>query len=108
MSNSRDARAAVVYGVLAVAAIPLGALAARLLPDVRLLTGELVAVPLALLLGAAALRSARRARAKLERSIRRPNERLVRTAGLVAWTGLYLGVTGLLALGVYGVLRLYS
>ena len=30
----------------------------------------------------------------------------VRTARILAWAGLYAGVTGALALGVYGVLRL--
>jgi hypothetical protein len=90
------------------AAIPLGAVVAAYLPDVGLLSAELVAAPVALLLGAAALRAARRARLSLERSVRRPNDRLVRAAALVAWAGLYLGVTGMLALGVYGVLSLSS
>jgi hypothetical protein len=50
----------------------------------------------------------RRARYRLERSVRRAGDGLVRASRLVAWTGVYVAVTGGLALAFYGVLRAYS
>ena len=50
----------------------------------------------------------RRARTKLDRSVRRAGERAVRAARFFAYAGLYLAVTGALALGFYGALHLRS
>jgi hypothetical protein len=56
--------------------------------------------------GLLALGLARRARQRLERSVRRAGAGIVRTGRWFAWSGLYLAATGALALGFYGLLRL--
>jgi hypothetical protein len=99
---------ALVLGLLALVAIPLAAALATYLSEVRLLQAELVAVPVALVLGLAAVSASRRARLRVERSVRRSGERLVRIARLTAWSGVYVAVTGALALAFYGVLRASS
>ena len=109
MSGSRAAAlAALFFGLLAIAAIPAGAAVAAVRPELRLLRAEIVAVPAGFVLGLIALAFARRARLRLERSVRRMGARTVRAGRLAAWAGLYLAVTGGLALGFYGVLRAYS
>ena len=108
MSGSRPARVALVLGLLALAAIPVGAAISAYLPDVRLLEAEIVAVPLAFVLGLTAVAVSRRARLRVERSVRRTGERLARVARLTAWSGVYIAVTGGLALAFYGVLRASS
>jgi hypothetical protein len=75
---------------------------------VGLLEAELVAVPAAFVLGLVAVAASRRARYRLERSVRRVGARMVRAGRLAAWTGVYLGLTGGLALAFYGVLRASS
>jgi hypothetical protein len=93
-----------VLGVLAVLAIPAGVVAAQA-TSLRLLETLYVVVPVAFVLGLAAVGASRRARFQAARSIV-PRGRLgLRTARLLAWAGLYAGVTGGLALAVYGVLR---
>jgi hypothetical protein len=62
-------------------------------------------VPVAFVTGLGAVASYRRARAKLERSVFRVSERRVRVARFLALAGLYLAVTGALALGFYGLLH---
>jgi hypothetical protein len=99
---------ALVLGILAIAAIPAGAVVASRREDLSLLQAELVAVPVAVVLGLIAVVVARRARLRVERSVRRPGVGLVRTARIVAWAGVYVGVTGGLALAFYGVLRASS
>ena len=42
---------------------------------------------------------------ELDRSLQPERRRLVRTARIVAWAGAYAGITGALALAVYGALR---
>lgn len=104
MRSSSAARAAVVLGTLAVLAIPAGVGAAQA-TSLRLLETLYVVVPLAFVLGLAALAASRRARYTAARSIA-PRSRLgLRLARVIAWAGLYAGVTGGLALAVYGVLR---
>ena len=109
MSGSR-ARAvvALVLGLLAIAAIPVAAVVAARRPDVELLQAELVAVPVACVLGLIAVAISRRARVRIERSVRKGGTGLVVTARVVAWAGVYVGVTGGLALAFYGVLRASS
>ena len=104
-SSSASARAAVVLGLLAVAAIPAGVGISRLLKDVRLLESVVVAVPVAFVLALLAIAAARRARFRLERSVYRGGARTVRAGRFLAWAGMYLAVTGALALAFYGVLR---
>src|SRR5262245_35126216 len=112
MSGSKKARTpaivALILGLLAVAAIPVGAAVAARRADVGILEAELVAVPAAFVLGLIAVSLSRRARARVERSVRHAGEGLARTARFVAWSGVYLAVTGGLALAFYGVLRASS
>src|SRR5581483_2034714 len=99
MSSSNRVRASlgIAVGTLAVAALPAAVAASWLVARVTLLraleVGVLVAVALV-----------RRARYRVDRSIARPGERVVRFGRLLAWTGIYLALTGAIALGFYGLL----
>ena len=104
-SSRRAARAAIFFGALAVVAIPAGVAAAQLTRGLRLLETLYVVVPVAFVLGVLALGSSRRARFALERSLRPERRGAVRAARVLAWLGVYAGVTGGLALGVYALLR---
>jgi len=105
MSSSSGAiRAAGLFGLLAIAAIPAAMGVAQVRADIGLLQALYVGVPLALVLACVALIASRRARLALSRSVT-PARRGIRPARLLAWAGLYAGVTGALALVVYGVLR---
>jgi hypothetical protein len=103
-SNRGAARAAIFFGALAVLAIPVAVVASRQ-TDARLLESLYIAVPAAAVLALIALALARRARFAAERSVRPGRPRVVRVARLMAWLGVYVAVTGALALAVYGVLR---
>src|SRR5690242_21719952 len=102
-SNRGAARAAVLLGALAVLAIPAGVVAAQLSGRLRLLETLYVVVPAALVLGLTALFAARRARLNAARTLSAAGG--VGLARVVAWAGAYAGVTGALALAVYGILR---
>ena len=102
-SNRGAARAAVVLGALAVLAIPAGVLAAQLSAQLRLLETLYVVVGGALVLGLLALYAARRARLNAARTLSAAGG--VGFARAIAWAGAYAGVTGALALAVYGILR---
>ena len=102
-SNRRAARAAVLLGALAVLAIPGGVLVAQLSSQLRLLETLYVVVAAACLLGLAAVYASRRARLNAARTL--SAARGVGFARLVAWAGAYAGVTGALALALYGILR---
>jgi uncharacterized membrane protein YfcA len=104
-SSNAAARAAILLGALAIATIPVGVLAAQTSARLRLLETLYVAVPVACVLGLLALTAARRARFNATRSVRETSRRSVVLARVVAWAGVYAGVTGALALAVYGVLR---
>jgi hypothetical protein len=108
MSSSSVARVSAVFGVLAIAAIPAGAAIPTFVDTIGVLRASLIAVPVAFLLGLIAISLARRAKFRLDRSVRRRGERTVRFARFLAWAGLYLAVTGGLALGFYGLLLLRS
>ena len=97
-----------VFGALALLAIPAAAAAAAFTTRITLLHAVYVAVPAAFVLALVAFAAYRRARSRLERSVRRPGVRIVRTARFLAFAGLYVAVTGALALGFYGVLHLRS
>jgi hypothetical protein len=104
-SSSVPARLALLFGALAVLAIPAAGAAAQFLSGVSLLRALYVGVPIAAGLGLMAVAASRRARLALGRSLHPERRKLVRTSRVVAWAGLYAGVTGALALAVYGVLR---
>lgn len=106
MSGSRAAPAAIVLGALGAAAIPAGVATAWLLGSVGLLGSTEVAVPVAFLLGLAAVALGRRGRLLVERSVSRQGENVVRVARLLAWGALFLAATGAIALGFYGLLVL--
>ena len=108
MSSSRAARFAVFCGAVGVLAIPGGLAAAAFSSKVALLPAVYVSVPVAFVAGLAAVGSYRRARAHLERRVRRPGEQLVRVARLLAFAGLYFAAIGALALGFYGLLHIKS
>ena len=102
-SNRGAARAAVVLGALAVLTIPAGVIAAQLAARLRLLETLYVAVPTACVLGLLALWASRRARLNAARTLSAAGG--VGFARIVAWAGAYAGITGALALAVYGILR---
>ena len=104
-SNRASARVAVVLGVLALVTIPVGVVAAQLAASLRLLETLYAVVPAACVLGLAALTASRHARLAAERSVSGEGRRAARVARIAAWAGMYAGVTGALALGVYGILR---
>jgi hypothetical protein len=109
MSSSRPAAfLAALLGLIAVVAIPAATLAAAYTDRVTLLRAVYIAVPVACVAALCAISAYRRARARLDRSARRAGSGAVRTARFLAFTGLYLAVTGALALGFYGVLHLRS
>jgi hypothetical protein len=110
MVNGRpagNARAgwSVVVGLLSIAALPLAVAATRWSERYELLHAA-VGIPLGLVLGIGAVLLARRARARHERT-------LGRAGGLraAAWgwafgiAGIAIAAAGLVALGVYGLLR---
>ena len=94
-----------MFGLLALAAIPVAVVVSSDARRCRAAAGAEIAVPLAFVLGLIAVALARRARRRFERSVRRSGARLARTARLVAWAGVYVAVTGGLALAFYGILR---
>ena len=102
-SSRRAAFAAGALGVLAIAAIPLAMLAAQKSARIGLLQALYVAVPVAVVLGVAAVLVARRARLRSARSVFRGSSH--RFAQVLAWAGLLCGLTGGIALAVYGALR---
>ncbi len=104
-SSRRAARAAGLFGALAVLAVPAAVAGSRFLNGITLLHALYVAVPSACLLGLLAVASARRARLVAARSVRPDAAGPGRLARTLAWAGLYCGVTAALALAVYGVLR---
>jgi hypothetical protein len=103
--SNRSAAVATAIGLLAVAAVPAAAVASRFLSGITLLSSLYVGVPLAVGLAVLALLIARRARNLAARSVFQHGRRLTRLSRWLAWTGLYLGCTGALALAVYGALR---
>jgi hypothetical protein len=94
----------VLLGALAVLAIPASVLLAQSLASVTLLRALYVGVPVSVALGIVSFLASRRARFVAARSVDPRSAGPIRTARLFAWAGLYAGVTGALALGVYGAL----
>ena len=103
-SSSAAARAAVALGILAVAAVPAAVAASHVGHGVTLIRALELGVPVSFLLGLLAVAVARRARYRVDRSVSRRGERVVRLARFLAWTGLYVATTGAVALGFYGLL----
>jgi hypothetical protein len=104
-SSRRPARVAVLLGALAVLAIPVGIVAAQFVNGLVLLKTLYAVVPASVVLGLLALLASRRARLAVARSLRPEAAGPVRLGRILAWAGLYVGITGALGLAVYGVLR---
>ena len=106
MRSSNPARiVAIVFGTLAVLAIPVAVAAAVFVPSVDVLPALVVAVPSAFVLALIGISAARRARFRVERSVYRSGERSVRFGRFLVWSGLYVSLVGALALAFYSVLR---
>ena len=88
--------------------IPLAGAIAAFTSAVTLLQAVYAGVPVAFAAGLGSVATYRRARALLDRSVRRPGESLVRVARILGLAGLYLAVSGAVALGFYGLLHLTS
>lgn len=104
-SSSRSAAFAALLGALAILVLPVSILAAQATSQLDLLHTLYVAVPVDLALALAAVSLARRSRLDRARQVQPRGARLGRLARVLAYVGLYLAVTGALALSVYGVLR---
>jgi hypothetical protein len=94
--------AAKLLGALAVVAIPAAVAASRWTSGISLLQSLYVAVPASFVLALAAIAAARRARFARARSVVAKGGRW---GTILAWAGLYVAVTGGMALAVYGALR---
>jgi membrane protease YdiL (CAAX protease family) len=104
MTSKTAARAALVLGALAVLTVPGAVAAAQELSGVDLLKALYVGAPLAVVLGLLAFFASRRSRLVASRSVKPGSAGPLRSGRIVAWAGLYVGITSALALGVYGVL----
>jgi hypothetical protein len=104
-SSSRAAAIAALLGLLAALAIPAGAVVAQYSQRVGLLQSLYGSVPVAIVLGLLAVLTARRARLNRARSVFGGRGMLTRSAQLLAWLGLWIGISGGVALAVYGALR---
>jgi hypothetical protein len=102
VSSRALGRIAVLCGVLAIIAVPVGVLVAQQSSQVSLLQGLYVATPTSIALGLIALLFVRRARLAAQRSV--TGGRAPRLGRFTAWAGLYIGVASAVSLAVYGVL----
>jgi hypothetical protein len=98
----------VLLGLLAVGIIPAAVAATRYFDEMTLLDAG-AAVPAAAVLGVAAIMLARRARERVVRTLGRiGGARLAATGKAFGILGLCLGITGGVALGIYGLLTLFA
>jgi hypothetical protein len=92
-----------LVGLLAVAAIPVGILITNYRNDLRLIHAG-YAVPVAAVLGIVAIRLARRARRRLERTVGRAGGAVpARLGRILGWLGLYFALIGAIARAFYYV-----
>ena len=102
-ARNRIAVLSVVFGVLAVLALPVAIYVTDQRNDLRLIHAG-VAVPVAFVLGFVAIRLAKRARVRLERTLgRAKGRRPARVGRILGWLGVYLGLIGAISLAVYYV-----
>jgi hypothetical protein len=103
------ATASVLVGLLAVAMIPLGVVAARYSGKVTLLNSATGSIPATLILGFSAILLARRGRERASWTLGRSGGSGVARAG--KWLGvlaLCMAATASLAIGFYGLLTLFA
>ena len=92
-----------LVGLLAAAAIPVGIVVTNYRNDLRLIHAG-YAVPVAAVLGFVAIRLARRARRRLERTVGRAGGAVpARLGRILGWLGLYFALIGAIALAFYYV-----
>ena len=92
-----------IFGLLAVAVIPVAIVVTDVNQDLRLLHAG-VAVPVAFVLGVAGIRVARKARTRLERTLGRAGGTVPARLGRVfSWIGVYFALIGAISLGVYAI-----
>jgi hypothetical protein len=108
VTSTRQAWAAALLGLLALACVPLGTFVAHRVVSVDLVRATVVAVCAAFVFGLAGISTARRARFRIERSVSRRGERTLRFARFLVYAGLYVGLVGAIALGFYGVVLALS
>jgi hypothetical protein len=104
-SSSRSAGVAALLGALAILILPLSVVAAQISAQLDLLHRLYVAVPVDVAVALTAVLLVRRTRLDQARQVQPRGVKLVRLARVLAYAGLYVAVTGALALGVYGILR---
>jgi hypothetical protein len=93
----------VILGVLAVLAIPVAIYVTDQRNDLRLIHAG-ASVPVAFVLGFAAIRLAKRARTRLERTLGRARGQApARLGRIFGWLGVYLSLIGAISLAVYYV-----
>jgi hypothetical protein len=95
-----SARASVVVGLLAAAALPAAIAAAELTDRFRLIEAAW-AIPAALVLGLLALALARRGRRNAARSVRLAGARTARVGRLLGALGVALALAGAIAVAFY-------
>ena len=101
--RNRAAGFSVLFGLLAVAAVPVGILVTNYRNDLRLIHAG-YSVPVAAIFGFVAIRLARRARRRLERTVGRAGGATpARIGRILGWLGLYLALIGTIALAFYYV-----
>jgi hypothetical protein len=101
--RNRAAGFSLAFGLLAVVAVPVGILVTNYRNDLRLIHAGW-AVPVAAAFGFVAVRLARRARRRLERTVGRAGGAVpTRLGRILGWLGLYLALIGAIALAFYYV-----
>jgi hypothetical protein len=101
--KNRAALFSVVFGVLSVLAIPVAVYVTDQRNDLRLIHAG-AAVPVAFILGVVAIRLARRARRRVERTLGRARgQSSARLGRIFGWLGVYLALIGAISLVVYYV-----
>ena len=105
MSPRVPATAALLFGLAAVAAIPVGMEVAQRSASIGLLQSLYWSVPSAAGLGLIGGFFGRRARFAVARSVRREGRRLTRAGRFLAWTGVYFSLIGGISLAVDTILR---
>lgn len=92
-----------MLALLALAALPIAALVTESRSDLRLVHAG-AAVPVVAILAVAAIRFARRARLRLERTLERAGgQRTALVGRILGWFALYLALIASISLAVYAV-----
>ena len=104
-ASKAKAKAAATAGAVSVVAIPAGILASRWVSGVNLLQSLYYSVPFALVVSLIAVLASRHARLEAQRTVFQDRIGPLRAARRLAWLGVYMAITGGLAVAVYWILR---